>query len=138
MFEAEILGILQSDIELTSIVSTYAGAPAIFSNDAPQEAELPFVVFRIDGNSRIDAIQNFSIWIDYFDFYNSRVNARTAMRRIQYDLDGKRLQPTNYTDIRIWLNSGPTWITATEDVRDVHFNLQFIVRATITTDIYET
>lgn len=137
MFESTIINKLAGDATLTGILTTFAGQPSIFSNDAPEDAVTPFVIITISGGERLEPIQMYSLFVDYYDFFESRVNARIAARRIQYQLDNQRLQPTNFTDIRVWQFGGATWISG-EDPRDIHINQQFYIRATLTNEFIET
>jgi hypothetical protein len=46
MFESSYLNLLQASGVLCSLVSTYSGQPSIFSYQAPEDAEPPYLVFR--------------------------------------------------------------------------------------------
>lgn len=128
MFESSIINKLASDSTLTGLLSTYNGAASIFSDEAPEDAALPYIVIRIDGSTPEGPMQPFNMYVDYFDNMKSRKNSRLAAQHIEYGLDEMRLTHDRYIDLWITLFSGPTPIE-NEDVRQIDMNLQFTVRA---------
>lgn len=129
MIESAILTALQSDGALAQLVSTYANAPAIFSESAPEGAAEPYVTFDI---SRVvaesDVLDVFNIMVDFWDMsQKSRAKSRQAAQRIEFVLDGATLQTDRYDTIRVWYESaGPV---PEPDPRYIHHNLQFMARA---------
>jgi hypothetical protein len=132
MFESELLPALRDDATLAALESTFTtGAtttPSIFSDFAPQGANLPYIVFHITRSSDdYSAIQKFNIYVDYYDYRQSAVESRQAAERIELLLDGNTLQHERYNSIRIKFFSGG--IVAEGDPRSIHYNLLFNARA---------
>jgi len=129
MFESAIQTALLSDTQLASLLSTYGSGAAVFSENAPEDAEMPYVTYRIERDST-DAIsiQAFSLFVDYWEYDNNRVNARKASERIEFALDNKTFDTDRYRKIRVWLfNAAPVPET---DPRAIHYNHLFTCRAT--------
>lgn len=129
MFEAAIINKLATDGVLTDVLSEYNEEPSIFSDEAPEGAEFPYIVVRIFGGDRVGPVQSYRCDVDVFDYNKSRVNSRIAAQQIEYDLDDNRLTSKRFIDLRIILFSGPTPIED-EDPRDIRITTQFEVRAT--------
>lgn len=128
MFESALLQVLKNDANLVTLVSTYSGAPAIFSESAPETATLPYIVFRITRSmDNYPAIQKFNVYIDYFNYGVSAVQSRQVAEIIEIILDHTVLQHERYGAIRIFFFSGAT-VNET-DPRAVHYNLMFEARA---------
>lgn len=130
MIEGSIITLLRSDTSISSRVANYgAGTPAIFSDEAPEDAVKPYLVIRIeDSTPDHKSIDVFTIFIDYFEYNNSRSNARHLMRDVTNFLDDKVIKTdSNYDTIRIEYFSGSPIIE--QDARDIHHNLQFTARA---------
>ena len=128
MIEIPILNALLSDSTLVDLLSTFNGAPAIFSENAPETAEKPYAIIRCLRNSKeYSVIQNFTIFVDTYDFDESRVNSREAAERIEFVLDEKIFTSTRYSEIRVDEQGGGPIPEA--DPRDVHYNSQFQARA---------
>lgn len=133
MFESSLQTALVSDATLITYVSSFtiAGgtAPSIFSEFAPETAELPYITYKIRATSPDDnlAVRSFSIFIDYFDYNNSASNSRKAAERIEFLLDREVLEHERYNKIRLYYYNGYTIDEA--DPRSIHYVLQFNVRA---------
>lgn len=130
MFEKELLDILQGDTVLAAYVSTYGtqNKPAIFSDFAPENANMPYIVFKISYWNNLDVVvHRFSVIIDYFDYEKSAVNSRTAAFRIQYLLDRRKIDSVRYGGIRFFLFGSGAVIE--DDPRAIHYNLEFEARA---------
>jgi hypothetical protein len=128
MIESALQLALASDGALAALVSTYQGNPAIFSEDAPEDAVLPYIVYSV---SRLaadhPAAEQFNVYVDYYDNGKSRANSRKAAQRIEFCLDQKTLANDRYDSIRVFYESaGPV---PDPDPRVIHYNLQFTARA---------
>lgn len=129
MFDSALLAKLQGDPELVALVSDFGGQPAIFSEAAPETAELPYVVFRIERSStESPAVQKFNVYVDYFNRDTTAVQARAASERIEFVLDRAELEHERYSCIRLFFYSGGI-VEDYEDPRAVHYNLLFEARA---------
>ena len=130
MFEAALLTTLQNDSALTALLSTYGGAPAIFSDMAPESAEQLYLVFSIDreGDENI-AAQAFTVTLDLYDHDVSRVNIRAASERIEFVLDRAELTDPSgrYDTIRLFFLLGRPVLEG--DSRKAHHQIQFTARA---------
>jgi hypothetical protein len=129
MFEKTVINKLLTDSTLTGLLSVFEGSPAIFSDEAPECATMPYMVVAIQGTTSEGPVQQFRVDVDFFDYNKSRKNSRIAAQQIEYDLDDNRLTSERYIDLRFMLFSGPTSIQG-DDPRDIRVNLQFDVRAT--------
>jgi hypothetical protein len=128
MFESTLITFLQNDNILAGYVSQYNSKAAIFSDEAPEDAELPYIVLRITSSAGPDpSVQKFSIFIEYFDDNKSRVNSRAAASRTILLLDRKHLDHDRYATIRIYFFDGSPIEEC--DPRKIHYSLQFEARA---------
>lgn len=129
MFEASLLNILAADGALAGYLSTYDGAPAIFSESVPEKAELPYLTFSISRFSTDNtAVEAFNIFVDYFDSKKSRANSRKAVQRVEFILDETIITgDARYGYIRLFYENGSP--VPGMDPRDAHYNLQFLARA---------
>jgi hypothetical protein len=128
MIESIIISTLAADTALAAILTTYEGAPAIFSEEAPENAEEPNVTISLTrANGPDPTIQLFTLNVDYWDYGKSRADSRTAAERIEFVLDRADLEHARYSSIRCFFASGGP-LTETNP-RAIHYNLQFEVRA---------
>jgi hypothetical protein len=128
MFESSLITFLRADPVLAALVSTFESAAAIFTEEAPEEAHLPYSVVRIEQfGTESPAVHRFSVFIDYFDDNKSRVNSRKAAARIELLLDRKHLDHERYGKIRLFYFDGQP--IQTGDPRIIHYSLQFEARA---------
>jgi hypothetical protein len=128
MFESSLITKLAADVPLQDYLETYGGAPAIFSDLAPENAVMPYAVVRIIRSSNdCPAIQEFTVYVDYFDYDKSAVNSRKAAERIELILGRCELEHARYKCIRIFFFSGGPVLEP--DPRSIHYNLQFTARA---------
>jgi hypothetical protein len=133
MFESALLDALYGDTELCGYVSQYtvgeSTVPAIFSEVAPKDASLPYIVFKI-ARSAADspAMQKFNIYIDYYDYDKSMANSRKAADRIEFILDRANLEHDRYGCIRVFFFSGGS-VPDDDDPRSIHYNMLFEARA---------
>jgi hypothetical protein len=128
MIESAIYNRLTTDGALAGYLSTYQGAPAIFSEDAPDGVEMPFVVYSINRMAADHpAVEMFNVYVNYFDTQKSRANSRKAGQRIEFLLDQVTLTSDRYDNIRVFFSSGGP--VPDPDPRVIHYNMQFEARA---------
>ena len=128
MFESSLITFLADDDQLAALVETYAGEPAIFSDEAPEDAEMPYIVVRIVPSATDNiAVESFAVFIDYYDNDKSRVESRKAAARIKLLLDRKKLTHARYNNIRLFYFDGSPMEEG--DPRQIRYNLQFMARA---------
>lgn len=130
MFETALLNKLKSDGTLCGYLSTYGGAPSIFSELAPEGVTEAYLVFSI---SRLEtenlAAMAFNAYVDIFAYDTSRVKLRAATERVEFLLDHVTLTDTSnrHDNIRVYFESaGPV---PEADPRKLHYNMQFTARA---------
>lgn len=93
MFEASLIEILAADTDLTNLLSTFSGDPAIFSSIAPQKATRPYIVFDIDESISTNLpVKTFDIVLDVYDRQQSGVNLRKIAERIEFILDTREIK----------------------------------------------
>jgi len=127
MFDKAIYQILSADQPLRGYVSTYRNAPAIFSGHAPEDVQLPFIVFHITPSAVDRVVHSFNVMVDYFDYNKSRAASEAAAERVEYLLDNKIIQSDRYRDVRIVYFAGSP-VPNSGDPRDVQYNVQFSAR----------
>jgi len=130
MFEASLLIILKKSSVIAEYVSIYNSAAAIFSDVAPEDAELPFAETMISESAVGDSVvASFLVSIDYYQHAESGKNARKFCQRVIELLDGHQIDnDSRYHKIRLFISSGPTRIDE-GDPRDIHYQVQFSARA---------
>ena len=130
MFETSLLPILQDDPTIIGLVSTYNSGAAVFSDCAPEDAELPFAETIIQENSAGDSVvSQFIVSVDYYNNTESSANARNFCERVIELLDRCVIEnDARYHKIRLFISSGPLRIDE-GDPRDVHYSVQFSARA---------
>jgi len=131
MFEAALLSRLAADTTLTEKLSTYGSAPAIFSEQAPEDVSIndtyiTFYINKSDGGH--PAVDSFLVTLDVWAYTENRANGRAIVQRLDEVLDRAELMTsTRYHCIRLFRASGgPVQDT---DPRSYHYNLQFEARA---------
>jgi hypothetical protein len=136
MFESSLLRVLQANTDITALLSTYQGRPSIFSEFAPQDAELPYLIFRIGTIATMDvSIQRFNIVIDIYDKKTSYKNIRSVAFQTQLFLDRARIAHSRFGKIRIYYFSDGEVDEmglggAREyDPRSIHWNMLFKARS---------
>ena len=128
MIETAIYSRLASDAALAGTVTVFSGAPAIFSEFAPETAQRPYVVFRVMMSSADAVVRPLTVMVDYYEYNTSRVKSRLAAERIEYLLDQQVVQDADYADIRLNYFAGSP--VDAGDGRDIQYNVQFSGRAT--------
>jgi len=127
MFYPELIEYLRSVTAITDTVETYDGSPSIFSNEAPEEAEKPYVVVSISGKKTPDSTIIFGdIMIDYYDFDKSRVVSDAFDTELENALDSMKMQSERLSDIRLDLSSSGH--VEDSDPRNIHFNAIYSFR----------
>ena len=132
MFYPELTAYLRSCADIASTVTSYSDSvgsyPAIFGDAAPEKAEMPYIVFRIEGDKQPDSVMvKSTVNIDYYDYGPSRSKADSSAIAVQDALDETKLHSEELTDIRFSLGSYG-YIPAT-DSRTIHYNSTFNTRA---------
>jgi len=128
LIEAPIIAALKADSALAALVTTFQSSPAIFADNAPETATLPYIVIREEDCDDVDlVISVFNVYIDYFDFNKSRVSCNAASKRIEHVLDNKILNSDDYAYIRMRRFS--FGFVYGEDQREIQYNIQFQARA---------
>jgi hypothetical protein len=128
MFESSLISALKSDSVLSGILTKYKNDAAVFSELAPEDAALPYIVCRISRDyNDSPAIMEFNVYIDFFDFNKSAASSRVAADRIEKILDRANLQHSRFKTIRFYFFSGGQVVG--DDPRNIHHNLQFTARA---------
>jgi hypothetical protein len=128
MIESAIISALKADSGLVAYISVYRGAPAVFSEEAPEDAETPYITIRISRSTEDLIVQNMNMYVDLWDYNKSRKETREAVEKIEFALDNKEFSTDRYSNIRCWFFSGSQ--VDGEDPRDIHYNQQFTIRAT--------
>jgi hypothetical protein len=131
MFDSSLLTKLQADTVLVSCVNTYVtdsrSVPAIFSEYAPETANMPYIVFSIQQMACDNlAVSEFVVFIEYFDFNKSLVNTRKAAERLEYVLDRAVLEHERFGYIRMNYYNG--FSVNEDDARKIHYRMQFTAR----------
>lgn len=129
MFEAKFKTLLASDDQITSLLSTYESEPAIFSEFAPENADLPYIVFKIEKYpSASKAIDRFNIYCDYFEYGTSYKNARIISERIEFICDIKQItDDSRYSNIRLDRSSSGS-VPEPSSPKKIHYNIQIQAR----------
>lgn len=133
MFESSLITKLSGDTDLLLYLSTFnvsgGTMPSIFSEFAPETAQMPYLVFRItQSSSESLALKEFNVYVDYYDYNKSSSNSRKAAERIEFILDRTVLNDSErFGYIRMYFYAGSP--VQEEDLRLIHYNLQFTARA---------
>jgi len=131
MFESSLKTALAGDSTLTGLLSTYGSParPSIFSDQAPEKAKTPYIVFTISKyNTDAIAVDRFNVYIDFWDYGYSRADARAAAFEMEALLDQQNLTHARFNTIRLYRFSAG-FIENVDDPRDIHYNLQLTARA---------
>ena len=128
MFSSSLHTALSEDTTLAALLDTYQSRPAVFADMAPENADKPYVVFRIIKSAANSiSVDEFSVFIDYFERGTSKKNMKAAAFAIETLLDQKSLTHARFSNIRFSrFSAGPV---PTMDPRDIHYNIQFMARA---------
>lgn len=108
MFEGPFKTLLAADADIVSRLSTYAGAPAIFSEIAPETAETPYIIFDIEkAFSDNLAVAAFRVTVDIYHLSQSGKTAREIEERIEFVCDREEIKTdTRFDTIRLFYEDG--------------------------------
>jgi len=129
VFEGSFITLLAADAALVSLLSTFEGAPAIFSSAAPQRAELPYVVFDIDKNAVENlAASDFDIVLDLWNRIESGKENREIAERIEFVCDREEIKTdVRFGTIRLFYEDGRE--VENDDVKIRHYVVRLSARA---------
>jgi hypothetical protein len=131
MFESALQTALTGDTALALCLSSYGGAPAVFSESAPEDLahDATYITYRIDKQDGGHlAVDSFTVYIDVWAYAEGRATARAAVQCIDELLDYQELTGhTRYHKIRFFRYSGGP--VPESDPRGYHYNIQFTARA---------
>jgi len=128
MFYKELINCLMTDPEIAATVTTFDNLPSIFQQEAPEKVPKPYIVVMIDTAPTQDkVVSSINVFIDYFDYDKSRVQAGKAALAIEDRLDSNKLRTENLTDIRFSMTS--EGYIPESDPRTIHHNSTFSCRA---------
>lgn len=131
MFEKTLINLLAADSDLQGLLSTFESAPAIFSNVAPQRAELPYIVFDIDKLAVENlAASGFDIVLDTYHRQESGKELREIAERIEFVCDRALIRTDaggRFQAIRIYYEDGRE--IENSDVKVRHYVTRLSARA---------
>lgn len=126
MFEAELIEQISSLPE-SDYLSTYQGRPSIFSGQAPEEIDFPYIVFDIvEKEPEDNIITIFEIQMHLFDYSTSESNIRKIAFSICNAIDNITIQCERFTDIRI--RRSTRYKIDVPDPRGIQYYLSFDAR----------
>ena len=104
MFEASLITLLAADSALTTRITTFGASPAIFSDYAPEEAELPYIVFDIEENETDSLIiDEFDIEVDIYGLRTAAKTIREIVERVVFVCDRTIITgDSRFTTIRLY------------------------------------
>jgi len=128
MIEEAIYAELVSCGSLVEYLSTHNSRPAVFLEEAPEDAELPYIINVITELSTENlSAKEFNVYVNYYDEKKSRVNCIAACKEIEHLFEQAVLESNDYDSIRLtWESAG---FVPSLDPRKVHRNIQFTARA---------
>lgn len=123
MFEDSIYNLLINS-EIVDYVSKYNNVPAIFCDFAPEDAEFPYLTFKININSTENILVNeFNLYIDYF-VYNNYQQARYVISKLEIMFDRYFIPESDKVSaIRLFFFSSGN--IPEEDPKVCHYNILF-------------
>jgi hypothetical protein len=127
MFKAELRTLLLSNTTLYSVISNYGSGKAVFDTKAPQDAQFPYLTYRVMQTAgEHKAITKFVLFIDFFDQSASSTRTENVEKLLENILDDARLTSSDHYCIRI-----SRFASSIIDEPDLikHLNAQFEVRA---------
>jgi len=130
MFESSLHNLLTTNGNLSALLSTFQGIPAIFSDIAPQEAGENYIVFDIQQDPG-DYLELDTFTIDFNIYSTSRSNEviRNIVEQIIFILEPNSItNDPRYRNIRFYRGSGG-YIKSNESEIN-QYNLQIYARAT--------
>lgn len=129
MFEASLIALLAADGDLVALLSTFEGAPAIFSSAAPQKADRPYIVFDIDKLAVENlAASGFLVVLDIFIRKESGKDMRDIATRITYVCDRAIMDnDARFGQIRLFYEDGRE--VENDDIKIRHYVVTLSARA---------
>jgi hypothetical protein len=130
MFEKSLKDFLAGDPNITGLISSFEGAPAIFTSAAPQKAVLPYIVFDINKFAPENlAASAFSVALDLYAYNESAKDLRQLATYIEYRCDRKILPETDprFGHIRLFYEDGRE--VENSDVKIKHYVVTLSARA---------
>ncbi len=132
MFEKTLINLLAADSDLQSLLSTFSGNPAIFSNAAPQKAERPYIVFDIDKIAVENlAASGFDVVLDIYHRQESGKELREIAERIEFVCDRALIRTDDggrFQAIRLYYEDGRE-IENDSDIKIRHYVVRLSARA---------
>lgn len=126
MFEPEVIEEISSLPE-ADLLSSYQGRPSVFSGQAPEDIEFPYIVFDIvEREPEDNVITRFEIQMNIFDYGTSETNIRKIAFSVSNALDNKILQCERFSDIRTRRNV--RYKITVPDPRGIQYYLEFEAR----------
>jgi hypothetical protein len=133
MFESCLIPVIRNEPTIAALVKPFklgtgATIPGVFAEMAPETAELPYIVVRIDqANEDPPVVAKFNVNLDYFDYGTDHSGAHKAIARSILILNRLELQHPEYDTIRIFFSSAGS--VREDDARAIHENATFTARA---------
>jgi hypothetical protein len=132
--EAVIIETLRENATLAGTVSTYVGVtpniPAIFADEAPENAEMPFIVIEVSNMQGTpgSVILAGNLDVHYFDRVKSRVLSDLALETIEVLIDKMKFTGSpRFSEFRATMRVNGYIPDA--DSRDIHHVSTFDIRA---------
>ena len=129
MIEDVIVEQLRNDGTIAGILSTYNGDPAVFSETAPEDVDRdgPYMVVVVRVFPAPDyVIDQFDIFVHYFQRGTSRAKAREVSFRVEAIFDPNTFQNDVYADIRFYRRHGD--FLPEPDPLEIHYVKQLSAR----------
>ena len=89
-----IYQVLVGDATLAGLLSSYRGSPAVFTEHAPKDAQMPYLVMRCERSPGDDQASDRTVWIaDVYDRSSSSQQVHQIMERVEklLNLEGPAL-----------------------------------------------
>jgi hypothetical protein len=131
MFEKSFIDLLNSDLELPSLLSTFPSTPnvsAIFSDSAPQNAIAPYMVFDIQKTSDENLAEaSFDVNVDIYTNNMSSKILREIAERVEFICDRSHINNDDrFNTIRLYYENGG--LIQDSDIKVKHYNMLISAR----------
>lgn len=131
MIENLILTQMNTNTALKSLVSKICGGnPAFFSEQAPENAQFPYVILVTDYHKTAwHGIHEFNVYFHIYDDDTSFVNISEITQLLEFMFDRKTFEDleNDYSHVRFFFYEKTEW--REEDPRITHYILHFNARA---------
>lgn len=118
---------LIADSQLTALLATFSGYPAVFSRMAPEKAAMPYLTITCDVRENEEhSFHDMPVFIDYYERTTSDLNCMNTVDRITELLDDAILQSERYSDIEFFYFSGS--YVPDPNPLIMHYNMQFMAQ----------